>query len=126
MKGSLTVSLALLALAVLAGPAPAGAVTPDVAIANLNAQRAANGIPAGITIDPALSQGCVAHDNYMHLNGELTHDEVDGKPGYSREGQQAGQTSVLALGAPPWTSPTTNPWGLAPIHLGLLLAPPLP
>jgi hypothetical protein len=111
--------------ACLLSAAPAAAVAPGAAIANLNAQRAVNGIPAGITENPSLSAGCAAHDSYMHLNDTLTHAEEPGKPGFTAEGQQAGQTSVLASGAGAWTSPKTNPFETAPIHLTQLLDPSL-
>jgi hypothetical protein len=113
------------ALAALLLPASAAAVTPELAIANLNAQRAASGIPAGIVADPALSAGCVAHDSYMNQNHVLTHSEDPANPGYTPEGAQAGRTSVLASGVGPWTTPKTNPWESAPIHLSQLLDPSL-
>ncbi len=49
-------------------PAAAGAERAPV-LQTLNAQRAAHGIPAGITENPAWSAGCNAHENYMQLNG---------------------------------------------------------
>ena len=54
--------------------APAAmAATARQTIAKLNVQRAANGIPAGLTEDPALSAACAKHDHYMALNSTLTH-----------------------------------------------------
>ena len=43
----------------------ATAATAQQTIATLNTQRAANGIPAGITENPAWSQDCMEHDQYM-------------------------------------------------------------
>jgi hypothetical protein len=108
-----------------AAPA-AGAVTAATAIANLNSQRRANGIPAGVANDPALSAGCAAHNNYMHSNGDtLDHDEVPGRTGYTMAGDDAGNRAVLAFGARPWTTVNDNPFETAPIHLAQLLDPSL-
>jgi hypothetical protein len=110
----------LLALAV-AVPS-ARAATAQQTIDELNTQRAANGIPAGITENPAWSQDCSEHDSYMALNNTLTSTEVSGSPGYSAEGAFAGQNSVLAQGA---TWDNGNPYESAPLHLDQLLAPRL-
>ncbi len=107
---------------------PAAATTPTVgtaatgAIATLNAQRAANGLPAGLVEDPTLTADCAAHDHYMALNHSLTHTEVSTNPGYSPGGAYAGQNAVLAQGAD-WTG--GNPYEFAPLHLDQLLAPRL-
>ncbi|MCW2996080.1 MAG: hypothetical protein JWQ18_3575, partial [Conexibacter sp.] len=90
----------------------------------LNAQRAANGIPAGIVEDASLSAGCAAHDHYGAVNHVLIHDEDPAKPGYSDAGRTAAQTSVLYAGSGPWTA-AVNPFEQAPIHLHQLLAPRL-
>jgi hypothetical protein len=114
------------ALVCLAAAPTAGAVSAATAIANLNAQRRASGIPAGVVNDPALSAGCAAHNNYMHSNGDmLDHDEVPGRTGYTLAGDDAGNRAALALGALPWTRVSDNPWETAPIHLAQLLDPSL-
>lgn len=100
----------------------ASAATAQQTIDLLNAQRTANGIPAGITENPAWSQDCAAHDNYMALNNSLTHSEVQGSSGYSAGGAFAGQNSVLAQGAD-WDN--GNPYESSPLHLDQLLAPRL-
>jgi hypothetical protein len=119
---------ALLAVGLLclaAAPA-AGAVSGATAIANLNAQRRANGIPAGVVNDSSLSAGCAAHNNYMHSNGDtLDHDEVPGRTGYTVAGDDAGNRAALALGALSWATINDNPWETAPIHLAQLLDPSL-
>jgi hypothetical protein len=113
MAIALTVGLSL--------PAGAGAATAAQAVANLNAQRSANGIPAGITENASASADCAAHNNYERENGGiLTHTETMGAPGYTTGGAEAGQTSVLAADTN-WN--TTNPWESAPIHLSQLLDP---
>jgi hypothetical protein len=121
MKKNRVVS-ALATVAVLAVPTTAGADVggPDI-VSFVNAQRAANGIPAGITADPVLSIGCAKHNAYGRINNVLIHDEDPAKPGYSPEGKQAAQSSVLYQGGS-WTS-TSNPFEAAPIHLHQLLAP---
>jgi hypothetical protein len=101
----------------------ANAVSPQVAIAKLNAQRAANGIPAGILEVPEWDAACAAHNRYQRLNGgELTHEESRGAPGYTEAGAWAGENSVLSAGED-WSG--ANPWETAPIHLAQLLAPQL-
>ncbi|MDQ6606450.1 MAG: hypothetical protein M3Z06_07890 [Actinomycetota bacterium] len=103
-------------------PAVAIAATAQVTIADLNAQRSANGLPAGITEDATLSAGCAAHDLYMAKNNALTHTEVVGNPGYSPGGATAGQNAVLSRGSG-WDA--GDPYEDAPLHLDQLLAPRL-
>jgi hypothetical protein len=91
-------------------------------IAALNIQRAANGIPAGITENPALSSACANHDHYMALNHTLTHVEDRNNPGYTDEGAAAGRNAVLTQGGN-WDS--GDPYEYAPLHLDQLLAPRL-
>ena len=103
--------------------APAAtAATARQTIAKLNAQRTANGIPAGLTEDPALSAACAKHDHYMALNNVLTHVEDPNNPGYTAEGASAGANAVLTQGSN-WD--TGNPYEYAPLHLDQLLAPRL-
>jgi hypothetical protein len=113
-----------LALAALLTPAAAArAATGEEAVARLNAQRAAHGIPAGISHNPEWSRWCALHNEYQRLNGgNLTHYEEPGKPGYTPEGAEAGMNSVLSQGDD-WNS--INPWETAPIHLHQTLAPRL-
>ena len=81
----------------------------------LNAQRALNGIPANLTLSPALSDGCAKHTAYIALNGGgLTHSEEPAKPGYTAEGAGlaggANDGEVLAAGPDRWDAVRTNPW----------------
>src|SRR5262249_25015472 len=94
------------------------------AIGQLNAQRTANGIPAGIAERADWDADCAKHNNYQRLNGGvLTHQEEMGKPGYTAEGAFAGANSVLSsIG---YGADGGNPWETAPIHLMQLLAPAL-
>jgi hypothetical protein len=102
--------------------AAATAATARQTIAKLNVQRAANGIPAGLTEDPALSAACAEHDDYMALNNTLTHVEDPNNPGYTAAGASAGANAVLTRGSN-WD--TGNPYEYAPLHLDQLLAPRL-
>jgi hypothetical protein len=107
----------------LGAASSASAASPAQAVANLNAQRQANGIPAGIREDPALSLGCAHHNAYERANnGDLIHDEDPGRPGYTLDGDAAAARSVLSKGTN-WDR--ANPWETAPIHLSQLLAPRL-
>jgi len=117
-------ALAGCAAAVLAAVAApqSRAATAQQTIALLNAQRAANGLPADIVEDPALTSDCAAHDRYMFLNHRLTHVEQQGAPGFSSGGEYAGENAVLSHG-PGWDA--GNPYESAPLHLDQLLAPRL-
>jgi hypothetical protein len=118
----------LLGLALPAAQAPAA--TPAHAIAWLNAQRAANGLPAGITGNPAWDAGCANHRRWLTQNpgSANPHEETPATPGYTEDGAFAGSSSVLggdwtASAKYPWGG--ANPWETAPIHLMQLLGPPL-
>ncbi len=99
-------------------------VTAAEAIAFLNAQRAANGLPADIVENPAWSDACVKHGRYLNLNRGVSnpHDEDPSKPGYTPEGQQAARSSVLGG---TYDHFGDNPYEDAPIHLMQLLGPGL-
>jgi hypothetical protein len=86
----------------------------------LNAQRAANGIPAGVTENPVWNVACQLHNAYEHRYNELSHSETEGKPGFSSAGNLIAQTSVLAQGI--FWGPG-NPYENAPFHLFDLLNP---
>jgi hypothetical protein len=118
----LVAMLAALLMAAAAAPS-ADALTGEQAVAALNAQRAASGIPAGIVHVPEWSRWCALHNAYQRANGGgLTHDESPSAPGYTPEGARAGGASVLSAGNS-WD--TGNPWETAPLHLHALLAPSL-
>ncbi len=99
----------------------AAALKPTEAIAALNQQRAAAGIPAGITENPNWSQACALHNRYMAKTGEFGHDENPNSPYYTKDGAWAGHNSVLS----PRSAWDSNPFETAPIHLAQLLAPQL-
>ena len=123
VRPALASVLAAVALAV--APASGQAATPAQVIAALNAQRTANGIPAGIVELPDWSAKCAKHVSWMEQNNTLAHQETPGSPGYSDEGNQAGTNAVLAAGNVNWTSPARNPYLTAPFHLLQVLFPRL-
>jgi hypothetical protein len=108
---------------VLALPAAALAATPAQVLRELNAERAANGIPVGVQEAPDQSAGCALHNDYRAANGgaAVGHDEQPGRPGYTPEGAQAGRGAVLA--GTSWAD--GNPYADAPIHLMRLMDPRL-
>ncbi len=122
--------LVLLALCVcavalaFAHPPAAGAASTAQIVKLLNAQRAANGIPAGVTENPVWNVACQLHNAYEHRYNELSHSETEGKPGFSSAGNLIAETSVLAQGLE-WNpaSPPGDPYDNAPFHLFDLLNP---
>jgi hypothetical protein len=117
----LVAAAALAAAAVVAPAAPAA--TPDQIVARLNAERTANGIPGGIVLDPAWTLGCEHHIRYEELNGiRWTHEEVPGKPGFTKDGQFAGIAGDQAYNG---SFDTRNPFDTLPLHLANLLQPTL-
>jgi hypothetical protein len=112
----LTACLALLATS------PAYAVTGPGAVAQLNFQRDANGLPGDLVERPDWTAACAQHNEYMRLNNGVEHSETPGNPGYSAEGAWAAGSAVLGGGS--WAA-NKNPWENAPIHLMQLLSPKL-
>jgi hypothetical protein len=99
------------------------ATTPHAIVAKLNAQRVANGIPGGITLNAAWTRGCEHHVRYEELNGiPWTHEEVPGKPGFTKDGQLAGAQGDQAY-THSWDE--GNPFENLPLHLASLLLPSL-
>lgn len=99
------------------------AVTPQQIVAKLNAQRVANGIPGGITLNRQWTTGCEHHVRYEERNGiPWTHQEYAGKPGFTKDGQIAG-----AAGDQSYTSGWEygNPFENLPLHMATLMAPGL-
>lgn len=115
-------------LAALLPCAPASAVSDVEAIALLNTQRALNGIPANLTVSPALSDACAKHNAYLALNGGyLAHQEDPSRPGYTPEGAGlaggANRGEVLRSGPDLWDAVRTSPWTNSPLHLWLMFQP---
>jgi len=100
----------------------AQALSGAAAVAALNAQRAANGIPGDLVERPDWTAACVAHDHYMQRNGAVDQVEDPQKRGYTTQGAWAARNA--ALGRDTWTS-EHNPWEQTPIRLMQLLSPRL-
>jgi hypothetical protein len=121
LRASTAVPAVLAVLTALSlSPAAADAGTGAQILALLNKQRAANGIPAGITENPAWSADCRLHNSYQRQNHVFGHAETEGKPGYSQQGNLIAATSVLAQGIK-WGP--SDPYNNAPYHLFDLLNP---
>jgi hypothetical protein len=129
---SVTVLLMLVGLAGVTAVANGDSqpTTSAQAIAWLNAQRADNGSPAGITDEPQWDVGCAHHVAWDRRNPHAAnpHIEEPGTPGYSEDGAWAGAHSVLGGSFEPSTRfpwGAANGWEMAPIHLMQMLAPAL-
>lgn len=122
MLGRLLVMAGLLVSWLGLAAAPAGAVTSGQIIARLNAERAANGIPGGITENPQWTQDCHQHIQYMIDNRYFGHVEQPGRAGYTAGGAFAGVNSVISKGSS-WAG--GDPFDDAPFHLIQLMTPSL-
>lgn len=112
----------MLGLGLGAAPASAAALQGDQEIAALNGQRAMNGIPGDIVENIDWSLGCAKHMAWVKLNF-LDHVEPVGTPGYSPEGDAAGQTAVLTGSGSSFFADGRNDFQHAPIHLMQMLNP---
>ena len=117
------ISIRVALLALLLAPA-AAAEAPQQIVAFLNHQRVSNGIPGQIQLEPAWTTGCEHHVRYEEQNGiPWTHEEVAGKPGYTKDGMLAGisgdQSYTFGFDS------GTNPFENLPTHLIDLMAPSL-
>jgi hypothetical protein len=117
-----SVTLTLPPSSPLALPAGITAHNSERDLSYLNAERARWGLPSGLTLNPAWSQACAAHDAYLADNKRLEHPEDSSLPGASPGGAWAGLHSILSDGG--WVS-EANPWENAPIHLDQLYTPDL-
>ena len=119
----------------LAIVAPAGitasAATPSFIspaadwLTTVNYYRAMAGV-GPVTEDPALSAGAVNHSCYMLFNG-ISHDEVPGFPGYTPEGDLAGNNGNVAVSSQINTSARSHVelWMTGPFHAIGVLRPNL-
>lgn len=119
--GATTLS-APLALGPAAVPAGTTARHARRDLAWLRAERARDGVPAAVALNPRWSQECAAHDAYEAAGGVLQSAEDPTATGASPGGAWAGLNSDLAEAR--W-APGHSPWEEAPIHLLALLAPSL-
>lgn len=132
--GRLVVLVAMLTVASVAiapsdGPLPIDFTAPEVGAAGIgandwlgtvNAYRAMSGLPP-VAANPAWDAGERNHACYMLKNG-IAHDEIPGNPGYTVSGDEAGNSSNVAVaggGATP--QDFVEMWLTAPYHaIGLL------
>ncbi len=123
-RGASAASFVLVAFSLAASTASA-AVGSAQAVAFLNVQRAANGIPGDLANDPNLELGCRQHNRYMEAIGGLEHGENSSSPFYTPEGGAAGPWAYRAevLHYEGYEMDGWNPWEWAPIHLYLMLDP---
>ena len=114
--------LILAIIACCAWPSGAQALTGGAAVAALNAQRAANGIPGDLVERADWTAACKAHNRYMNVNHVFDPLEDPRRPAYTKDGAWAGTNSVLGWGT--WRA-GANPWQNAPLGLMALLTPRL-
>jgi len=100
-RSFIVLSSLLVAGCVLAGAGSASAgsvISPEKAVAELNAWRAKVGV-APVTLDAQRTADCRAHAKYHRRNpGSSGHVEDPSKPGYSKAGSRGAASSVLAYG----------------------------
>jgi hypothetical protein len=113
--------LALVALSAFLAAAGRSGLAGSSALSLLNAERARLGIPGSIVENAEWSRRCALHNHYLALNGDFGHYENPANPGYTSEGQWAGEHSVLALAR----QFTMVSFLSAPLHLLQLLSPRL-
>ncbi|HSP27733.1 MAG TPA: CAP domain-containing protein, partial [Ilumatobacteraceae bacterium] len=127
----LTVALgtALLCTTLVVGgttsPASASGPAADDWLGIVNVYRAQSGL-APVVNNSAWSSGALNHSCWMLLNG-IAHDEVPGTPGYTVEGDQAGNSGNVASSSNAAATPLShiNLWMSGPFHAIGLLRPGL-
>jgi hypothetical protein len=96
-------------------------VSPDDWLGIVNAYRIQSGL-APVTEEPSWSLGGQRHSCWMLLNG-IAHDEAPGTPGYTPEGDAAGNNGNVAVssGAAATARNHIDLWMTGPFHaIGLL------
>ena len=127
-RGRRLAALTLAVAATMAMTAARAVAAPSSAeiVAAVNAERAANAIPADIVEDATMTNDCYLHDEYADLNGGFDasnpHGETFGNPGFSSDGVMGGSHSVLSTGRS-WAD--GDPFINAPYHLLQLMNPRL-
>src|SRR4051795_11824020 len=120
-------SVAALLPSTISASAASPAFIPPTAgwLAAVNYYRAMAGVGPG-SEDPAMSTGAAAHSCYMLYNG-ISHDEMPGLPGYTPEGDAAGNSGNVAVSSQINTSARTHVelWMSGPFHAIGVLRPNL-
>lgn len=122
MRVSTLILAAIAGLGLAAAATAARPVDSSAILDALNAERAANGIPADVRENGAWSAKCADHVAYMAAAGSLTHTEDPSSARYTASGSWAGRNSVLAFGES-WGS--SDPFETSPLHLIQLMSPEL-
>lgn len=91
----------------------------------VNVYRTQSGL-APVANNPAWSNGATNHSCWMLLNG-IAHDEMPGSPGYSTDGDQAGNSGNVAVSSSSSATPRSHIdlWMTGPFHAIGLLRPSL-
>ncbi|MBI5088777.1 MAG: CAP domain-containing protein, partial [Actinobacteria bacterium] len=95
VRRCVTVALAAAVLPMIGASTAAASTSPSDWLSTVNEYRSIAGLPP-VAEDPAMSSGAYQHSCYMLLNG-MSHDEVPGKPGYTVEGDEAGNSANVAV-----------------------------
>ena len=91
----------------------------------VNVYRSQSGL-APVVDNPAWSNGATNHSCWMLLNG-IAHDETPGSPGYTADGDQAGNSGNVAVSTNSSATPRSHIdlWMTGPFHAIGLLRPSL-
>lgn len=122
MRATVTIVASAILLFGAVGSTVARRVDHSASVAALNAERAANGMPAQVRENAEWSSRCADHVRYMAATRTLTHVEDYASPSYTAGGSWAGEHSVVAQGAG-WDG--RDPFADAPLHLIQLMSPEL-
>ena len=121
----LVVATLIASSAVAANPTPS--FIPQTAdwLTTVNYYRAMAGL-SPVVENPTMSAGAAAHSCYMLQNG-IAHDELPGLPGYTTEGDAAGNASNVAVSSVINTSARSHVelWMSGPFHAIGVLRPNL-
>ena len=123
------VSLATVASALVLASSPTSASGGEPAhddwLGTVNVFRAQSGL-APVVENPAWSTGARNHSCWMLLNG-IAHDETPGTPGYSADGDQAGNNGNVAVSSNASATARShiNLWMSGPFHAIGVLRPSL-
>jgi hypothetical protein len=111
--------------AIAAGPTPPFIPQLSDWLTTVNYYRAMAGV-GPVVADSTMSAGAAAHSCYMLLNN-ISHDEVPGLPGYTTEGDAAGNSGNVAVSSVINTSARSHIelWMSGPFHAIGVLRPNL-
>jgi hypothetical protein len=111
LRGQIALRIAVVATCAAPSAAAGASLSGAAAVAALNAQRAANGIPAGLVERTAWSKAC---------GTRLRAIERTGGPGYATQGMWAVTNAAIARDV--WTA-KHDPWASMPVQQMALLSP---